>query len=172
MRWLLKQVVKLLTHRMIFDRDGKKPYLSRYYISKPPRMADGSDPFDKLGNPKPDSIWPKGIGVYIHQFHEGDMDQNPHSHPFEWAVSLILAGGYKEERTVGKSIRFTTKTFTPGMLNFLKSTDFHRVDLLEEDAWTLFIVGPKTTNWGFKDRNTGVVKNWREYLDEKRRSLS
>ena len=41
---------------------------------------------------------------------------------------------------------------------------FHRVDLLEDDAWSLFLVGPKTKSWGFWDRVTGQYTEWREFL--------
>ena len=41
---------------------------------------------------------------------------------------------------------------------------FHRVDLLEDDAWSHFLVGPKTKSWGFWDRVTGQYTEWREFF--------
>ena len=42
-----------------------------------------------------------------------------------------------------------------------------RVELLEEDAWSIFIVGPKIASWGFWCRRTHDFTPWREFLARK-----
>jgi hypothetical protein len=49
LRWL---AAKLPPPRVIFDRAGRSPYLSRYYLVGAPKMADGSNPFDATGAPR------------------------------------------------------------------------------------------------------------------------
>lgn len=156
---------KLSAPRIIQGPSGDTKYLSRYYLvhGQRPTMADGSDPFDKFGNPKPGAIWPDtSWSLYLHHFHRSDVDRELHNHPWEWAVSLILVGGYTEERRVGDGVR--VKLFLPGELNRIGQNDFHRVDLVEDDAWSLFLVGPKVSGWGFWDRASGAVTPWREFL--------
>ncbi len=162
--------------RVIRDRTGVQPYLSRYYLRGRPYMEDGSSPYNDSGNPKVDAIFPKGIGIYIHRFHQSDGDRALHNHPWRWAISLILAGGYKEERRVSSPHastadgrwreEMTVETFEyhPGDLNILTSETFHRVDLFEEDAWSLFVVGPKFSHWAFWNRVSSEMIPWRRFL--------
>ena len=37
--------------------------------------------------------------VYLHRFERPDNDRHLHNHPWPWAVSLVLTGGYDEVRT-------------------------------------------------------------------------
>jgi hypothetical protein len=52
----------------------------------------------------------------------------------------------------------------PWSLVSIKEDDFHRVDLLEHDSWSLFLAGPRVASWGFWDRETGVFLGWREFI--------
>lgn len=38
--------------------------------------------------------------IYVHQMHAPDVDTACHDHPWPWAVSWIMLGGYREERIV------------------------------------------------------------------------
>lgn len=148
--------------RVIFDRAGLSPYLSRYYLTARPTMPDGSEPF-RNGQVREGAEWPNGpIALYLHRFHRSDEDLALHNHPWRWAVSLILTGGYSEERRIGN--RVVRRSVLPLTLNFISADDFHRVDLFEEDAWTLFLSGPKASSWGFWDRRTGEYVPWREFI--------
>jgi hypothetical protein len=173
-RHLLTWVASKIPPRIIYDRAGHDPYLSRHYILGRPRMPDGSSPFDWDGAPRMGVIWPSdnnNIGVYLHHFHRGDEDGPAlHNHPWRWAISLILAGGYSEERRMRGTNRVVRRTVKPGSLNFIGPEDFHRVDLLpgQKDAWSLFIVGPKFTGWGFWNRHTGVFTPWRQFINARR----
>lgn len=162
---------KLSPPRVIQDGLGRSKYLSRWYLfgRGRPLMADGSSPFDVWGNPKPDAVWPKvSWSIYLHRFHRGDVDRELHSHPWRWAISFVLVGGYIEERRNGFVVgMIRRRVLRPGSFNFLRARDFHRVDLLDGEAWTLFLVGPKVTNWFFWDRVTGKEIPWREFLAAK-----
>lgn len=153
---------KLPPPRVIKDRDGVSPYLSRYYLFGRPHHPDGSYPFDEFGQPRQGVVWPDGVGVYLHHFHRGDDDGDLHNHPWEWGVSLILAGGYFEERRRGLMV--DSHEYRPGSINVLRANTFHRVDLREHDAWSLFVVGAKTQSWGFWDRATGIFLPWRDHI--------
>lgn len=141
-----------------------KPYLTRYYL------------FFK------DRSWGN---VYIHHFHSSDQGDELHNHPWAWGLSLIIAGGYVEERASNpftwemkpvegdgliKAIgsfpfpaQIEKRDVGPFSLNFITTRDFHRVDLKDEKkgAWSIFIAGPRTKQWGFLDRNTSEYKDWR-----------
>ena len=162
---------KLPPPRIIWDRNGKSPYLSRFYLVNPPRMPDGSWPFDKNGALREGITWPtRRWGIYLHKFHRGDDERELHNHPWRWAVSLILSGGYIEERRHGRDYEYVVRVrrFRPGMINIIRSSDFHRVDLVGKEAWSLFLVGPKFSSWGFWCRNTGRFWPWRQFISELR----
>lgn len=131
--------------------------------------------------------------IYLHHFHASDpAGDELHNHPWEWGVSLILAGGYVEElardvylfshqqsnddkQVFGNNGVFDNdqcqgldveqRLVIPGSLNFIKQSSFHRVDLLDEQrgAWTLFFAGPRTKDWGFLDRKTTKFTGWRSH---------
>jgi hypothetical protein len=125
-----------------------KPYLSRYYFFWKDR---------KWGN------------TYLHHFHCSDTDTAPsgayylHNHPYPWSFSIILVGGYHEYRMNSKTGLCRWKKFGPGSINILSDKDFHRVELIEEDGWSLFFTGwrSRKRSWGFWDPITN------EYLDFK-----
>lgn len=153
--------------RIIRDREGTEPYLGRSYIVGLPKMADGSWPFDETGNPRKDAIWSKvPLGVYLHQFFRSDNSEELHSHPWKWAVSFVLAGGYWEYRLVNGEI--VKRLVKPWRLNFIRASTLHRVELIEKDAWSLIIVGPKSSAWGFYNVATKIFMGWREYHKLKR----
>lgn len=94
-------------------------------------------------------------GVFLHCFLRGDNDRDLHNHPWKWALSVILTGGYVEERRddAGEVHR---RTVRPGAVNLIRANDFHRVELLDDRCWTLFIAGPRLQQWGFWNRDTGA----------------
>lgn len=133
--------------RVIYDRGGVSPYLSRWYLHDHRRG--------------------KGIAVFLHKFHRGDDDMECHNHPWRWSIAIILSGGYVEERREGD--RVVSRIVRPGTINAIRATDFHRVDLLSDESWSLFIAGPKTgKSWGFWNRFTNEFTPWREFITRKR----
>lgn len=200
-RSLLKLAASLLPLRSI-QRDGQ-PYLDRYYIAGVTpayfpihcRKCDEQIGLTERGGtihtncptdhgehepvPFPTRLeWLPCL--FLHHFRNSDLDAELHNHPWEKAVSLVLAGGYVEERRVkvyddvGHHDRdeVHTKTFKPGDLNQIDSDDFHRVMLLEHDAWSLFVTGDKTQSWGFWCRTSGEFVPWRQYTEWRHRRRS
>lgn len=165
LRWL---TWRLPPPRIIKDRNGRSPYLSRWYLIGAPKMPDGSWAFDLNGNPRPGALWSrKRFGVYLHRFHSGDDERELHNHPWRWAVAVILAGGYVEERRDGD--RVVVRRVRPGRVNVIRSSDFHRVDLFGRDAWSLFIAGPKFQGCGFWNRVSKRFWPWREFITQLRK---
>lgn len=154
LRKLCEWLAKRLPHFTIPDADGN-PYLTRYYLFGKDRA---------LGN------------IFLHHFHKSDSDMDDdgvlllHNHPWPWSFSIILVGGYTEEHTpdvfnvdgIHASNTITNKNYCPGSFNFITHNDFHRVDLLEKDAWSLFFTGwrSKKRSWGFWNRRRNQYRDW------------
>ena len=123
----------------ILNRDGS-PYLTRLRILQTP--------------------W---FGIYLHKIHSPDADRDHHDHPWSF-VSVVLRGGYMEERKVplptlhaipGEPRQwFWARRWlhrTPFTIGFRRATDLHRITTLDrKPTWTLVIVGPRRRDWGFQ----------------------
>jgi hypothetical protein len=136
-----------------------KPYLLRKYLL--PKRYTGAR-------------WP---GVFLHRFYSSDEDRRPHNHPWKFAISLILTGGYMETRFDPKKHNGTGGEWRyhmrrPWSFNVIRSTDYHRAELLDpRGCWTLFVAfghkpAEEGSEWGFIDPDTGVFTGWREYLPQ------
>lgn len=118
----------------------------------------------------PGSNW-SGPSLYLHRFRLPDQDTAPHNHPWPCAVSLVLAGGYTEERLAyaypDDNLHVQSRRLRPGHLNVIREGDYHRVAALHgAETWTLFLVWPRTRSWGFWVPGRGHVP-WRERLQER-----
>lgn len=134
--------------REITNRDGTGPYLDRYYL---------------MGGPSEDGQFADTpMTVCLHRFRASDEAGELHNHPWEQSVSFILAGGYTEERRHGDDV--IRCRWEPFSINFIAADDFHRVDLLEADCWSLFVTTRKTQSWGFWNRETKVFTPWRDFI--------
>jgi hypothetical protein len=101
------------------------------------------------------------FGVFLHHFVGSDAPTIFHDHPWTWGVSLVLRGGYLEERRNRDGTRRTRRWLGPGRINVLRPGVFHRVELRDRHpAWTLFVHGRKVRNWGFLDAVTGAFELW------------
>jgi len=147
-RWVCERVAARLPVRVIRGVGGT-PYLSKYAL-----RGGGRD----------------GVSIHLHRFHRGDEDKELHNHPWAWAASLVLAGGYTEERlipaTFGPSA-IATLDYAPGATNFIGPDTFHRVDLRDGECWTLFVTGRIVQSWGFLRRGNLTYVPWREFLKAK-----
>ena len=134
----------------------KTVYLTRYFLFRHSSKTEGMDRHDN----------PPRWGLYLHRFHRGDKDRELHNHPWRWAVSLVLKGGYSEERRVQFmwDWEVVRRRVRPWSLNFFTHRDFHRVDLDNGEAWTLFLVGPVVQTWGFWDRASNTFTPWKKFL--------
>lgn len=145
---LLEEVSQKIAGALIPRGDNNTPYLYRYYLE-----PDGED-----------------IRCFLHKFVSSDAIGELHSHPWEWSVSIILAGAYVEHRTKGwansggseLSVKHDVhhpltvqlgkheqKMVVPFDVNHIQHDDFHRVELCSEAVWTLFVHGPRKFDWGF-----------------------
>ena len=124
--------------RVIYDREGKIPYLVRYYL------------FLKDRNWFP-------FNFTLHKVLKSD-EEVLHDHPWPYAT-LILKGGYYEHIPVYSqegNVCGATKVWRgPGHFRYRGSDDLHWLEL-EKDAdgneipcWSLFYMGRKAKSWGF-----------------------
>lgn len=146
----MRRFLYWLTDRLpcrIIDEAGK-PYLERYYLGS-------------LGSTR----------VYLHRFVGSDPDRGLHSHPWSWALSILLSGWYFEERFSGTERPVLRRV---RWFNFLMGESFHRVvmpyhwqlsdaecpmnirptareAMAVEECWTLFIHKHVESGrrWGF-----------------------
>lgn len=193
---LLNWVADLLDFRIIRNEYGQ-PYLYRGYLWgwRPPVKCpacegqgydfDGSLTHVNLDT-HPDHPHARSCGhcdgkgelpyrkktrtnLYLHRFFLGDSDDAPHSHPWPWSVSLVLWGGYTEERLIEvDGIKYLkTRRVWPLTFNVFRAGDYHRVVKLHgKETWTLFLTGPKSSSWGFWVFGRGHVE-WRTRLRER-----
>lgn len=143
---MLPQAVKCLASKLPSTTISVKgtPYLTRHYVL----LKD----------------W-KFFNIYIHHFHTSDQGDELHNHPWKWALSYIVSGGYKEE--FRKNDEVYMRVVLPNTFHTVKHNVFHRVDLFDtkNGAWSIFFAGPRITKrpeWGFWDRNTKKFKDWRD----------
>jgi len=135
--------------RIVMDRQDNEPYLERYYLFLKDRK---SFPFN----------------IFLHKFLKGDPD-DVHDHPWPYAT-LILKGGYYEWVPEFNSEGYKIGEFRhwrgPGHFRICGANSYHRVELKEGvTAWTLFMPGPQTREWGFLTKGGWVHND--EYLKER-----
>ncbi len=129
------------------------------------RRADGRVYLDRWG-----FEWHHGpdasdtlFGVFVHRMDAADPGTDLHDHPW-WFGSLILWGGYTEERApirlatymAGIAARFPG--CAPGFVErrrwlscrTMRLDECHRITRLQgRHTWTLVVHGPKRRGWGF-----------------------
>lgn len=111
----------------------------------------------------------------LHRFHRPDADGDLHNHPWTFGLSLVLVGGYLEERLdLARGHGATMQRWVRG-LNLLTWRDFHRVvELLGQnedgtgEVWTLFVTGERIQDWGFLEVLPGTFTQWERYLARKK----
>jgi len=135
----LKLLDKIGRKRTIYDRDGKIPYLDRYYV------------FLKDRNRFP-------FNITLHKVMVSD-EPVLHDHPWGYAT-LILRGGYWEHipltnETTGSVIGSTRVWRGPGHFRIRSADDLHWLELEKDEegneipCWSLFFMGKKKKEWGF-----------------------
>jgi hypothetical protein len=99
--------------------------------------------------------------VFLHHFVGSDRPTELHDHPWSWSLSVVLRGGYAEERRRRHDRTVRRRWVGPGGFNLLLPGIFHRVELCDgRPAWTLFVHGPKVRRWGFLDSTTEAFRFW------------
>lgn len=127
-----------LPARLIQRVEGE-PYLERYY----------------LGN-----RW--GGYAYLHRFVAADMDEELHDHPWGWAWSLVLSGGYEEswldriDPREPRGMAVSTRWRRAGSSHVIRGRDFHRIGRCLPETWSLFVHGEwRPRGWGFLEVSGG-----------------
>lgn len=115
--------------------DGK-PYMDRYALRG--YLPDGKSPAS------PD------VNIYLHRFWAPDKARHLHNHPWPWAVSIVLCGGYTERREDRSLVEYHER-YVRDVIAIGPDT-FHSIDTLLSapgDTWTLFVTSNKHGQWGF-----------------------
>ena len=96
------------------------------------------------------------FNIYLHCFKRSDDDRALHDHPW-WSLSVLLASDgelveieeqyqFPDTGEIFYSSGRRIRRFVP----YLRSPrKIHRMVLMADEAWTLFITGPVVRNWGF-----------------------
>lgn len=106
--------------------------------------------------------------VYINRFLRPDEDLELHGHPWA-AMSFVLLGSFREERRTGAPPTYgvTTIEHHAGEAYIIADDDYHRVELITQEVWTLFVTGPHLHSWAFWDRTSGRYTPQREFIESK-----
>ena len=175
--------------RNILSPETGQLYMRRTYLWGAPYMLDGSSPFDEHGAVREDAARTLGTQCFKHKIVTSDFRDALHNHPWEWGTSLILWGGYIEDRffesfkdaatfmishetidlhgygpgklPIGWIVRHRVRA---GQLVRLDKNTFHRVELINgKPAHTIFLAGPINSGWGFLETSGRFIPA-REYL--------
>ena len=123
---LLYKLTAGLPVRLISLESG--PYLERYYLGKV-----------------------LGVTFYLHRFVSADSERHVHNHPWKWGGSVILAGGYTEERLVDLCPHaeggYLTRFIKRRWFNVVNGNTFHRIHDAKPGTWTLFFHGARELVW-------------------------
>jgi hypothetical protein len=126
--WIAGYLPTKLISEAATETTPERPYLERYFLMETEKHV-----------------------AYLHRFVDSDPDRAKHSHPWRWALSLLLIGDYIEANSYGQRL---VRWF-----NLITGETFHRVILKQNpdgskrDVWTLFIhPKQKSKSWGFADR--------------------
>jgi hypothetical protein len=85
--------------------------------------------------------------AFVHEIHAPDGDRHCHNHSWRWSASVVLSGGYTEERdNSGREVEWTHRA---GDLVTFRTDDYHRIVAVEPGTVTLFLCGRETQGWGF-----------------------
>lgn len=135
-RWLFKHLRTVEDQRapdITIGEDQPIPYMLRWYLIRQNRLCN----------------------VYLHKIIRSDDDRALHDHP--WAsLSLVLHGQMGELyrfEPPAEHERWRTyyRELETGSIVLRRAAFAHRLLVFRDDdaAWTLFITGPKTREWGF-----------------------
>ena len=89
--------------------------------------------------------------VFIHHIPHGDHDRVMHNHPWRWAWSLIIAGGYTEVRRDPSYVHQKWVSYNRWSVVRWTLHTYHRILAVDPGTYTLFIAGPRTgLGWKFE----------------------
>jgi hypothetical protein len=141
----------MFTRRSI-PRSENRPYLERY--------GRGEQSVEEAREDRKRGTW----RVRLHHF-VGPDDAGHHNHPFKWSFSIVLRGSYTEEVLDWDRCGSYMKTRRVRFFNWIPNGKYHRITELHGDVWTLFVMGPRVSSWGFWDKVRGHIP-WKQYNAE------
>lgn len=111
--------------------------------------------------------------IRLHHILRYDMEGDLHDHPFAF-VSLILRGGYREERRryIGSGAAAAThedfgkpeyNVFYAGSIVTCGARDVHTLFDVLPETWTLVLATGRSKGWGFLTDDRGMVP-WHQYF--------
>ncbi len=96
------------------------------------------------------------FNVYLHLFLRSDDDRALHDHP--WMNCSILLSGNYVEHTIAQGGIERRQLLKAGDWRFRWTGRIaHRVELVDDTCWTLFITGPRYRKWGFHCSQQGWI---------------
>jgi hypothetical protein len=102
------------------------------------------------------------VAIRVHEILRSDRDRAPHDHPWPY-LTVILKGGYTEQRYDAGGVLVSTKWHGPGSVLWRPAGSWHRLTLPDgQTATTLFMTGSYRNAWGFNV--AGQKVGYREYL--------
>lgn len=109
----------------------------------------------------------KDYTVYLHRIIRDDADEELHNHPWPWATSLILAGGYHEHRLDTPDAK-QVKLITRSICDYNRFDGvYHKITGVDPLTWTLVIAGKRREedpDWEFIHPVTRRRTPWREFV--------
>ncbi|MGC1549862.1 MAG: hypothetical protein WA777_15175 [Rhodanobacter sp.] len=169
--WAIQRAMR--TPYLHLYHDDGRPYMERYWLF---RIGQSRQ------YPDEDSETCPLFSIRVHRIVSSD-DRTFHDHPWNY-TTLILRGGYTEVTPRWGIIQpymitmaddydghdpclYNTNNgvrYEAGSVLRRKADNWHFLELNPgEEAWTMFIMGPKRQDWGFLV--DGLVKVfWRDYL--------
>lgn len=94
-----------------------------------------------------------GIAARVHHILRSDEGREPHDHPWPY-LTIILKGGYFEQRFAEDGVMLSMKWHGPGSVLFRPADSWHMLKIPEgSTAWTLFVTGRYKQTWGFLTRS-------------------
>lgn len=106
------------------------------------------------------------LNVRIHHIKRKDLDRHMHDHPWRFARTIILRGGYWEKRKVGDGTLEVLRS--EGDTALLRRGQYHAITQVPEGGvWTMFFTWHRVDelsedgDWGFLENGAHVP--WRVY---------
>lgn len=82
------------------------------------------------------------FNIYLHNIVRSDDPRALHDHPW-WNLSILLKGKYLEHTPTGNHLRSRCS------MVLRRATAAHRIELIGDSTWSLFLTGPVIRKWGF-----------------------
>lgn len=153
---MVRRLLEWLTARRPPDFVIGEDYMRRWFIKR----TGGLDPRED----------DRDSNIFLHNVRHSDDDRAKHDHPW-WNITVVLAGSYLEV------VPDLSRAETPymlvaampekkirrraGSIVFRRASAAHRLVIDGQDAWTLFITGRKSREWGF--HCPGGWRHWKEF---------